>query len=915
MTYPCPHCRATADAETGCPSCGRAPDPDAIEVIRTDTEIAGLYVELTAARQVVAGIEMRIGQAFARRNDAAARIRARLAPPAVPTSPETSTRVVQNVLFLLGGLLLAVAAIVFTAVAWAQFGVAGRAAILGVVTLAALAGPVLALRRGLTAAAETVAALGLLLTLLDGYAAWYVNLFGVAGGDPQRYAGVVCALTAVIAAGYARLTGLTGPRYAALLVAQPALPLLVAPADPGPAGWSLTLGVLAALDIAVRRARVATAAYVCGGLALIGALIPAVLAAGRTIDTAGPVFHAAWTARVPAEGWPLPAALVVVTAAMFGAVPARLRPLALLGGAAAVAVSVPAGLHLPWWNGPLFDLVVVAAALALAVRHTAPLLHVPAARVAALPVAASPSAAHTMASAAGRGLPFAVQLVTAVLLGLHAITAGFGRPAMAAAVLAVIALFGLATAALARHPGLAGAGLLAGMLVAPGIAWTATAALGLDGAWQVRAVAGTATLLVLALRAVPELRKFALVGALLSAVPLPLWALVAGQTVSVYAAVGLLLVALTSRLSAGDGWATESTDGAPPAAPGLGSAAGARSAAPGWGRASVVAAVPLGVALVAAVAPAFGRVLRTGDPIFAGRPDGVPAVAVSDAVAVVILAVAVFLVRRSRWDAAAVLALAVPLVLAAAGAPWPVIPFAELALGLAGLLLAALRGTEPGRGIGVGAGIRTVAWAGAVLTVAGVSGALPTRVSELVALGAVLAAAAVVGTAGRTATIRVFGCAVAAAASLGVAATAPAGAVLEAYTIPAAVVALAASLLAKREPRPSWVVFGPALVAALLPSLLSVLGGDGQQLRRLLLGLAALAVLLAGARFRLRAPVVLGGGTLALVALHELAVVWELVPRWIPLAAAGVLLVVLATTLERRRRDLHRFRQALSRMA
>jgi hypothetical protein len=202
-----------------------------------------------------------------------------------------------------------------------------------------------------------------------------------------------------------------------------------------------------------------------------------------------------------------------------------------------------------------------------------------------------------------------------------------------------------------------------------------------------------------------------------------------------------------------------------------------------------------------------------------------------------------------------------------------------------------------------------------VLTLAGVAGALPTRVSELIALGAVLAAASVVGTAGRTGPVRVLGCVAAVLASLGVAGTAPAGAVLEAYTLPAAGLALAAALLARRAPVPSWAAFGPALVAALLPSLLSIFADDGQNLRRLLLGIAALAVLLAGVRFRLRAPVVLGGGALALVALHELILVWELVPRWIPLAAGGLLLVLLATTLERRRRDLDRFRQALGRMA
>jgi hypothetical protein len=140
---------------------------------------------------------------------------------------------------------------------------------------------------------------------------------------------------------------------------------------------------------------------------------------------------------------------------------------------------------------------------------------------------------------------------------------------------------------------------------------------------------------------------------------------------------------------------------------------------------------------------------------------------------------------------------------------------------------------------------------------------------------------------------------------------------LEAYTLPAAAVALLAGWLALRS-RPgltSWGAYGPALAAALLPTLASVLVGEGQPLRRLLLGLGALVVVLAGTHARLQAPVVIGGGVLTAVALHELVLVWDLLPRWIPLAAAGLLLVGLAMTLERRRRDLARVRAALTRMS
>jgi hypothetical protein len=77
------------------------------------------------------------------------------------------------------------------------------------------------------------------------------------------------------------------------------------------------------------------------------------------------------------------------------------------------------------------------------------------------------------------------------------------------------------------------------------------------------------------------------------------------------------------------------------------------------------------------------------------------------------------------------------------------------------------------------------------------------------------------------------------------------------------VVAELAGLAARRGPRPpgSWLAYGPGLALALLPSL--VLAVDGHGLARpLLLSGGALAVLLAGARARLQAPLVLGAGTL-----------------------------------------------------
>jgi hypothetical protein len=140
--------------------------------------------------------------------------------------------------------------------------------------------------------------------------------------------------------------------------------------------------------------------------------------------------------------------------------------------------------------------------------------------------------------------------------------------------------------------------------------------------------------------------------------------------------------------------------------------------------------------------------------------------------------------------------------------------------------------------------------------------------------------------------------------------------ITEAYTLPLAGVALLAGWAARRA-RPdlsSWVAYGPALAAAFLPTLSIVLLTTGHEWRRLALGVGALVVVVAGSVRRLRAPVLIGGAVLLAVALHEVAVWWEYLQGWIPLAVGGALLLGLAITYERRRRDLARLRAALRRM-
>ncbi|WP_155371807.1 SCO7613 C-terminal domain-containing membrane protein [Catellatospora vulcania] len=287
-SYPCPLCRATATLDGPCPGCGRAPDPDAAAVLAYDGRITAVLPQVEQARIAYEGLSDQLAQLRRDREVHASKVRVAVArersahqptllrlPPTTgslpqatggvpPTAgalppagrqPESSPRTVQNLLFILGGLLLGIAAIVFTAVAWATFDVVGRALILGVLTIGVLAVPPLVRRRALTATAETFAALGLLLVVLDGYAVWYVNLGGVADHwDPGFYAGAVATFTALLGYGYARVVGTSATRFGALLAAQPALPLFFLESSADVAGWSAVFTAVALGDLLLYRA-------------------------------------------------------------------------------------------------------------------------------------------------------------------------------------------------------------------------------------------------------------------------------------------------------------------------------------------------------------------------------------------------------------------------------------------------------------------------------------------------------------------------------------------------------------------------------------------------------------------------------------------------------------------------------------
>ncbi|MER7128075.1 SCO7613 C-terminal domain-containing membrane protein [Streptosporangium saharense] len=291
----------------GCPGCGlpvtgtseRCPrcalplkGPVAAELWRLDVELAGLrarQTDLLARRNHLLGVlraegarpatpavavgpgGSTVGPAGSAARSAGSAVGAvgsavGLVGPGEAPRRDFSPKAVQNLLLTLGGLLLIVAAVVFTVVSWGHIGIGGRAAILAGVTVLTLAAPKLLVGRGLGATAETIAMFGVALLLLDGYAARQAGLLGADGPEASHYAAALIGLVAVAMAGYSRLLPLRLPLPVAVVFAQIPLPLL---AFDTTAPWftaSLTAdAVLDAALLLLLGARARTTVKVCFG--------------------------------------------------------------------------------------------------------------------------------------------------------------------------------------------------------------------------------------------------------------------------------------------------------------------------------------------------------------------------------------------------------------------------------------------------------------------------------------------------------------------------------------------------------------------------------------------------------------------------------------------------------------------------
>ncbi|MFC6887209.1 SCO7613 C-terminal domain-containing membrane protein [Actinomadura yumaensis] len=352
----------------------------------------------------------------------------------------------QNLLLLLGGLLLGIAAVVFTVVSWGHLGV--RAAVLVTVTALALAAPWPLARRRLSSTAETVAFIGLVLVPLSGLAV--ANAVIGHSSDPGGLnesgsggAGLwpVVAGTAALAAlwaGYARAAPLRLPGPTALAIAHVPLPLAAYEAGPTPAGAALALLLTAALDLAVRwfaRERAGSLERAVAEVAgLFAGLVGAAVALAASFAADGPA------AGLRASGvLALAVALAWVCAGSGDGQEVRAAFSAGAGTPAAAATAAPAAKALPVRWAPAVYAVAACAVLASAAR---------------LPERTRPGVAGAGAVALGLAAVAVAPDVVAALVGPLGAFGGMwsghapvwtGRPAApAAAAVAAVAAGGLA---------------------------------------------------------------------------------------------------------------------------------------------------------------------------------------------------------------------------------------------------------------------------------------------------------------------------------------------------------------------------------------------------------------------------------------------------------------------------------------
>ncbi|MFE1171111.1 SCO7613 C-terminal domain-containing membrane protein [Streptomyces sp. NPDC058773] len=792
---------------------------------------------------------------------------------------EFSAPSARTALLIVGGVLVVVAALVFTVVSWGRLGIGGRAAVLLALTACALALPGPLRRRRLTATAEASAAVGLALVLLDGYAARQAGLAGLDRVGTAGYWAMLTALTALGAMAYGWWLRLRLPLPVGFLMAR--LPGLLGAAAMGGTAEAYATAIIgtAAVDFAALYALTAHASANAGLRDRWGSERTA-----TTLVTAAGALSGGW---------------------------------ALLGGVLAVgqAVVAPSAAEaLRAWV-PLGLLVLLGTALCRGFRR--------------LPFALR---------SGGEGVAVVAFVVAVGAGSRHVIPAGWAVAgyAIPAAVIAVWAA--VCCVRIGRWATPARGGGAEGPHTPPR---EAAAALG-------GLIAASTLLLLSGVVALPELAQ-ALLRPVVHGValwgnghpelaPTPTswsWRLATAPLVVLWLCASVLaaMAALRAR-AVGDGHPDRLANAlhharVPAAVPALLLLPVALGLPYGWVlAAAAVATAAVAVDLMrrreAALPPRLLALATTGAlALLWSSADRVAVLAVcgSFAVAAGVLAhvLAAPTARPGERATAcgagafAVLALGVEAIASGvtAGLPSQVTAFLVLAVAIASAGAAAVWQRLPGRAQ-VSTAVEGTGYALASVT-------LSLTLHHPTALSLVLA---VTGLAGLAIALRpdrrhaaLAGTALLIASSWVRLALAGVSSP-EAYTLPVTAAALVIGHR-RRTSTPatgSWPAYGAGLSATMLPSLVAV-WSDENWVRPLLLGVAALLATVIGARTRLQAPLVAGTGVLVLVGLHELAPtvvqVLGLLPRWVPLAAAGLLLLLLGATYEKRIGEARRLRDTV----
>ena len=384
----CPACScAVSAASARCPGCGSwLTGPQAAELRWIAAELTRLEDArgwLGARRNVLLAEPARLRDQ-APDNTAVsdepsapvARLVTQVAPAASPVRDrraEMSRRTAANLLLGAGGVLVVVASAAFTAANWGATGTAGRALILLALAVLALAAPWPLARRAMTATGESIAAVGLALTVAIAYLAQQLAPAAPAAG--LGAASGACAMLAAVWALYGRWAPARAPRLAAIGLAQFPLPLAAAAAAHTVTAVALALIVTAGADVilaawAGRRQRPAERLAGCAAAAaawLAGVLLAA---AGAAADLA--LNESLWLSLtfmlaaviavrgVPATRIWLPGAqvttvggaLITVALALPAAAELPARWTAAAFAAAGTAVAVFAWLRASWPPGP-----------------------------------------------------------------------------------------------------------------------------------------------------------------------------------------------------------------------------------------------------------------------------------------------------------------------------------------------------------------------------------------------------------------------------------------------------------------------------------------------------------------------------------------------------------------------------------